>query len=163
DHRSPARGRARRRDRGYRPRRARPRLRGVGGPHLRASVRAERALSPRLRAPGGDTVGRGPPGGRPSRAHHGLPAPRAHPPAFRQHELTCGPPEAIFRTSGTTAGPATRGAHLVPHLDLYRASALAAFREFVLPDGVRPSSLFLLPSPARRPESSLVCMCAWVG
>ncbi|HYV57652.1 MAG TPA: hypothetical protein VE911_08905 [Candidatus Nitrosopolaris sp.] len=83
--------------------------------------------------------------------------------AFRQHELTCGPPEAIFRTSGTTAGPATRGAHLVPHLDLYRASALAAFREFVLPDGVRPSSLFLLPSPARRPESSLVRMCAWVG
>jgi len=83
--------------------------------------------------------------------------------AFRHHELTCGPPEVVFRTSGTTAGPAARGAHLVPHLDLYRASALAAFREFVLPDGARPSCLFLVPAPVLRPDSSLVRMCAWVG
>ena len=83
--------------------------------------------------------------------------------AFRHHELACGPPEAVFRTSGTTAGPTARGRHLVPHLALYRASALAAFREFLLPDGARPSSLFLLPAPALRPDSSLVRMCAWVG
>src|SRR5262249_2778290 len=83
--------------------------------------------------------------------------------AFRHHELTCGPPEAVFRTSGSTAGPSARGRHLVPHLALYRASALAAFREFVLPDGARPSSLFLLPAPALRPDSALVRMCAWVG
>src|SRR5437867_3994228 len=57
--------------------------------------------------------------------------------AFRHLELTCGPPDAVFRTSGTTSGPATRGSHLVPHLELYRASALAAFSRFVLTDGAR--------------------------
>ena len=83
--------------------------------------------------------------------------------AFRHLELTCGPPEAVFRTSGTTSGPAARGSHLVPNLALYRASALAAFSRFVLPDGARPSCVLLLPSVAHRPESSLVRMCAWVG
>jgi hypothetical protein len=83
--------------------------------------------------------------------------------AFRHADLTCGPPEAIFRTSGTTGGPDARGRHPIAHLALYRASALAAFSRFVLPDGARLPSLFLLPPPALRPESSLVHMCAWVG
>ena len=83
--------------------------------------------------------------------------------AFRHLELSCGPPEAVFHTSGTTSGPTARGRHLVPHLALYRASALAAFARFVLPDGARLPCLFLLPSPVLRPESSLVRMCAWVG
>jgi hypothetical protein len=82
--------------------------------------------------------------------------------AFRRADLTCGPPEAIFVTSGTTDA-ATRGRHLVPHLDLYRASALAAFARFVLPDDFRLSCLCLVPPPAARPDSSLVQMCVWVG
>jgi hypothetical protein len=83
--------------------------------------------------------------------------------AFRTAELSCGPPEAVFRSSGTGAGPASRGRHLVPHLDLYRASALAAFARFVLPDGMRLPAFCLLPRPEDRPDSSLVRMCAWVG
>jgi acyl-protein synthetase LuxE len=82
--------------------------------------------------------------------------------AFRRVELTCGPPEAVFRSSGTT-DPTTRTRHLVPHLALYRTAALATFARFVVPDGVRPACLFLVPSPALRPDSSLVRMCGWIG
>jgi len=82
--------------------------------------------------------------------------------AFRRADLTCGTPEAIFTTSGTTDA-ATRGRHLVPHLDLYRASALATFARFVLPDDFRLPCLCLVPPPAVRPDSSLVQMCVWVG
>jgi len=83
--------------------------------------------------------------------------------AFRTSDLACGPPQAIFRTSGTSGGADARGRHLVPHLDLYRASALPTFARFVLPDDARLRCLFLLPPPAARPDSSLVHMCAWVG
>jgi len=83
--------------------------------------------------------------------------------AFRHADLACGAPEAVFRTSGTTAGIEERGRHLVPHLALYRASALAGFARYVLPDGARLPCVALLPSPALRPDSSLVRMCAWVG
>jgi hypothetical protein len=82
--------------------------------------------------------------------------------AFRRAELTCGAPEAIFTTSGTTDA-ATRGRHLVPHLDLYRTSALTTFARFVLPDGFRLPCLCLMPPPAVRPDSSLVQMCVWIG
>src|SRR5262245_48414725 len=83
--------------------------------------------------------------------------------AFRTADLACGPPEAVFRTSGTSAGLETRGRHLVPHLDLYRASAITAFERFLLPDGARLPALFLLPPPAERPDSSLIQMCDWIG
>jgi len=83
--------------------------------------------------------------------------------AFRTTDLSCGPAQATFRTSGTTAGADSRGRHLVPHLDLYRASALVTFARFLLPDGARLPALFLLPPPRQRPDSSLVHMCAWVG
>jgi hypothetical protein len=83
--------------------------------------------------------------------------------AFRHADLACGPPEAVFRTSGTTSDGAVRGRHLVPRLSLYRASALAGFAAFVVPDAARLACFFLLPSPAARPDSSLVHMCAWVG
>jgi hypothetical protein len=83
--------------------------------------------------------------------------------AFCQADLSCGPPEAVFRTSGTSGGARARGRHLVPRLDLYRASALAAFTRFLLPDGAGLPALFLLPPPSVRPESSLVRMCDWVG
>jgi hypothetical protein len=80
--------------------------------------------------------------------------------AFRRAVLACAPAEAVFRTSGTTGGVEARGAHHVPRLALYRASALAAFARFVLPDDARLPALLLVP---RRVESSLVRMCAWVG
>jgi hypothetical protein len=83
--------------------------------------------------------------------------------AFRTAELSSGVPEAIFRTSGTTGGPGARGRHDVPHLDLYRASALPTFERFLLPDGARLPCLFLLPAPDVRPDSSLVHMCGWVA
>ena len=83
--------------------------------------------------------------------------------AFRRVDLACGPAEATFRTSGTTGGPEARGRHLVPTLALYHAGARAAFERFVLPDAARPACLFLLPSPALRPDSSLVHMCAAVA
>jgi hypothetical protein len=83
--------------------------------------------------------------------------------AFRRLDLSCGAPEATFRTSGTSGGPDTRGRHLVPALALYDAAALAAFERFVLPDAARPPSILLLPPPALRPDSSLVHMCAAVA
>jgi hypothetical protein len=83
--------------------------------------------------------------------------------AFRRVDFACGEPEAVFRTSGTTAGVEERGRHLVPHLALYRASALAGFATYVLPDEARLPCVALLPPPALRPDSSLVQMCAWVG
>src|SRR2546422_281158 len=82
--------------------------------------------------------------------------------AFRRVDLACGPPEAVFRTSGTS-GAGARGRHLVPCLALYRASALATFAALVLPDAARLPCLCLAPPPALRPESSLVQMCVWVG
>ena len=83
--------------------------------------------------------------------------------AFRYADLNSAPPEAIFRTSGTSDGPDARGRHLVPRLSLYRAAALPAFERFVLGDGARLRCLFLLPDPQLRPDSSLVHMCDWVA
>ena len=54
--------------------------------------------------------------------------------AFKELNLSCGPPEKIFLTSGTTRGQEKRGRHLVPDLQLYHASALAHFSQCVLPE-----------------------------
>ena len=83
--------------------------------------------------------------------------------AFRTTALACGPVEREFRTSGTTGGTDTRGRHLIPHLALYRASALGWFVPCVLPDATRLARLALLPPPAVRGDSSLVQMAQWVG
>jgi len=82
--------------------------------------------------------------------------------AFKELDLTCGPPEKIFRTSGTTRGPEKRGRHLVPDLQLYHASALAHFTDCVLPDNRHLSVLALIPSPEARPDSSLTQMTEWI-
>src|SRR4029077_8669095 len=42
-------------------------------------------------------------------------------------------------------------------------AALATFERFVLPDGARPRTFFLCPSPDDRPDSSLARMCGWLG
>jgi hypothetical protein len=82
--------------------------------------------------------------------------------AFKIVDLACAPPERVFRTSGTTRGPGTRGRHLVPTLALYRAAALAHFAECVAPDGMRGPVLALAPAPVERPDSSLVQMIDWI-
>jgi hypothetical protein len=82
--------------------------------------------------------------------------------AFKELDLTCGPPEKIFLTSGTTRGQEKRGRHLVPDLNLYHASALAHFMACVLPDNRRLPMLTLIPSPATLPTSSLTQMAEWV-
>lgn len=83
--------------------------------------------------------------------------------AFRHAELVCGPPEAEFRTSGTTSDGTARGRHLVPRLSLYRTAALATFRRHLLPDEATLRCLVLLPPPSVKADSSLVRMCDWVG
>ena len=82
--------------------------------------------------------------------------------AFKELDLTCGPPEKIFLTSGTTRGQGKRGRHLVPDLTLYHTSALSHFAECVLPDRRRLRMLSLIPSPDARPNSSLTQMAEWV-
>src|SRR5437899_5085667 len=70
--------------------------------------------------------------------------------AFKELDLTCGPPEKIFRTSGTTRGQEKRGRHLVPDLQLYHASALAHFSACLLPDNRRLPMLALIPTSNTR-------------
>ncbi|MBI3244988.1 MAG: long-chain fatty acid--CoA ligase [Deltaproteobacteria bacterium] len=82
--------------------------------------------------------------------------------AFKELDLTCGPPEKIFRTSGTSRGLEKRGRHLVPDLRLYQASALAHFTDCLLPDRRQLPVLALIPSPELRPDSSLTQMTEWV-
>ena len=82
--------------------------------------------------------------------------------AFKELDLTCGPPEKIFLTSGTTRGQDKRGRHLVPDLQLYHASALTYFATCLLPDNRRLPMLTLIPSPEALPTSSLTQMAEWV-
>ena len=82
--------------------------------------------------------------------------------AFKELDLTCGPPEKIFLTSGTSRGPEKRGRHLVPDLALYHASAISHFSACVLPDNRRLRTLALIPSPEARPQSSLTQMADWI-
>ena len=69
-----------------------------------------------------------------------------------------GPAEATFRTSGTTRGPGERGRHLVPSLDLYRASLMDPFRGALVPEHEPLTFVSLIPSPEDVPESSLSYM-----
>ncbi len=82
--------------------------------------------------------------------------------AFKELDLTCGPPEKIFLTSGTTRGQEKRGRHLVPRLELYKVSALSHFSDCFLPDYAKLRMLALIPSPDFLATSSLVQMTQWV-
>ena len=78
--------------------------------------------------------------------------------AFKEIDLACGPPEKIFLTSGTSQGPEKRGRHLMPRLDLYRASILSNFSTHFLPGLDKPGAtrmLILCGSPESWPHSSL--------
>jgi len=81
--------------------------------------------------------------------------------AFREVALVAGDAreaEAVFRTSGTSAGRERRGTHPMLDLSLYHRSLRAAFRAMLLPDGVMPLMLSLVPSPRDWPDSSLAHM-----
>lgn len=81
--------------------------------------------------------------------------------AFREVALVAGDPAgaaAVFRTSGTTAGTEARGRHYVLDLSIYRAALRPAFEAWVLPDGLRPRMLSLMPPAAELPDSSLAFM-----
>jgi hypothetical protein len=81
--------------------------------------------------------------------------------AFKRLELCAGdsgPPEAVFRTSGTTRGEAERGRHPVPRLELYRRSLLPPFRAHVMAARGRIRFVSLVPSPDELPHSSLSFM-----
>jgi acyl-protein synthetase LuxE len=67
-------------------------------------------------------------------------------------------PEAVFRTSGTTRGAATRGRHLVPRLDLYRASLFGPLKAALLPDRDSIRVVSLIPDPKDASDSSLSFM-----
>ena len=82
--------------------------------------------------------------------------------AFKSVDLACGPPERVFRTSGTTQGGDRRGRHLIPRLELYRRGAIAHFRRMVLPDRTAPRMVGLLGSPEVLPDSSLTQMVEWL-
>ncbi|HEX2208127.1 MAG TPA: hypothetical protein VHG93_10630 [Longimicrobium sp.] len=85
--------------------------------------------------------------------------------AFKAAALVCGDPAhaaAVFRTSGTTAGPERRGTHYVPDLSLYDAALRAGFRARLLPDGARPRMISLIPHPREMRDSSLSHMAGAV-
>ena len=68
------------------------------------------------------------------------------------------PAEAVFVTSGTSAGPGRRGRHHVPSLDLYRASMIGPMRAALAPDGGAFSVVSLVPDAEQRSDSSLSFM-----
>ena len=85
--------------------------------------------------------------------------------AFKAAALVCGDPaqaRAVFRTSGTTAGPQRRGTHYLPDLSLYDAALRAGFAAHLLPDGARPRMVSLVPHPDELPDSSLSHMAGAV-
>jgi hypothetical protein len=85
--------------------------------------------------------------------------PRVPTAAFKEVALRSFPAERTvhtFRTSGTST--ATRGVLHLDTLELYEASLLPSFRNFVLPDlaaGQRSRLLVLAPSAQEAPDSSL--------
>jgi hypothetical protein len=69
--------------------------------------------------------------------------------------------ELEFHTSGTSG--AAPGRHYFERAALYDASLLAAFDRFMLPDGIRPRFLNLVPNVRYRPHSSLGYMMGHVS
>lgn len=100
-------------------------------------------------------------GRTPDTVRHWTDVPAVPTAAFKEVALVAGDAaaaEAVFRTSGTTAGAARRGTHHVLDLSLYHRSLRAGFRAMLLPDGVKPLMLSLVPPARDWPESSLAHM-----
>ncbi|HXR24928.1 MAG TPA: hypothetical protein VN742_06175 [Candidatus Binataceae bacterium] len=81
--------------------------------------------------------------------------------AFKYAELSGGPAERIFLTSGTSVGRSERGRHFVPRLEIYRASAMAHIGRMLFADNRRMPILAIHPTAERMPESSLGQMISW--
>jgi len=81
--------------------------------------------------------------------------------AFKRAELCCGPPQRVFRSSGTTAGIDARSRHLLTEPRLYHRSALAGLRRCLFPDLERLRIVSLIAPVEALPESSLAQMVAW--
>jgi acyl-CoA reductase LuxC/acyl-protein synthetase LuxE len=81
--------------------------------------------------------------------------------AFKYVTLSGEPAERVFATSGTTVGASERGRHHVPHLEIYRASAMEHLRRMLFPDRTRIRVLTLHPTADLMPESSLAQMISW--
>jgi len=80
--------------------------------------------------------------------------------------LACFPVDraaVTFETSGTTRSESKRGRHYLQTIDLYRASIMPNFAAHLLPDGVQPPLLMLIPSPDEAPCSSLSFMMGVVA
>lgn len=75
--------------------------------------------------------------------------------AFKEMDLSCGPAEKTFITSGTSGGPKKRGRHLMMRLDLYRAAILPSFSSYLIPDGKKMKMFILTGSPLTWRNSSL--------
>jgi len=76
---------------------------------------------------------------------------------FRTHDVVCGnvPPQATFRSSGTTG--MARSRHMITDLSLYRHSFVQGFeRYYGSPEDIQ--FLSLTPTPEQAPDSSLVYM-----
>jgi hypothetical protein len=71
--------------------------------------------------------------------------------------------QAIFRTSGTTAGRDQRGTRYMVELGLYHAAAVSSFRACVLPDDADLPFLSLMPPARELPDSSLAHMIELVS
>lgn len=85
--------------------------------------------------------------------------------AFKEVPLVCGDPrdaDAVFRTSGTTAGPERRGEHYVMDLTVYHASLTPNFAAYLFPDGAEMPILSLMPPAAQMVDSSLAHMISVV-
>lgn len=101
----------------------------------------------------------------PDRVEHWSAVPAVPTGAFREVALVAGDParaEAVFRTSGTTAGADRRGTHYVLDVAIYHFSLIPNFAACVLPDGVELRMLSLVPSSAEMPDSSLSHMISVV-
>ncbi|MDH7571325.1 MAG: long-chain fatty acid--CoA ligase [Armatimonadota bacterium] len=97
----------------------------------------------------------------PDNIAHWTQIPAAPAAAFKEHSLTCVPPEAaqcVFHSSGTTGRAASRHYLSAHALALYNQSLRAGFNRFVLPDGARLPLWALVPPPQEAPHSSLSYM-----
>jgi len=94
----------------------------------------------------------------PSTVAHWTEIPAVPTAAFREAALIAGDvaaATAVFRTSGTTRGRERRGTHYIADVSLYDACLLPNFAQMLLPDGLAPVMLSLIPSSAEAPDSSL--------
>ncbi len=100
-------------------------------------------------------------GASPRTVRHWSQVPAVPVAAFRTVPLIVGGPSRArltFRTSGTTAGAATRGCHLVRDPGLYRSSMEATFARKVVPQRGRLAMVSLVPPFDDGSDSSLAWM-----